>query len=88
MPPIIYLLIKPLSRVAAAVLGRSARLYWKTLPSDSRTLIKEAALAHKKKILFSGSLFGGGLYYAYQSHLQECPVTGRKRSGQTVRFVY
>jgi len=79
VPPVLYLLVKPLTRVAAAVLGRSARLYWKKLPADSKKLIKEAALVHKKKFLFSGALFGGGLLYAYESHVQECPVTGRKR---------
>ena len=69
----------PTLDVAAAVIGRGARVYWRKLPEEKKKLIKEAVQGHKKKFLFSGAAFGGGLLYTYESHLQECPVTGRKR---------
>ena len=81
IPPVLYLMAKPLARVAAAVIGKTARGVWRRLPAGEKTLIKEAVLAHRKKLISSGFLLGGGILYAYESHLQQCPVTGRTRYG-------
>ena len=79
VPPVLYLMIKPLTRLAAALIGKTARVAWRRLPAERKILIKQSALAHRKKFISSGVLFGGSLLYAYESHLQQCPVTGRTR---------
>ena len=61
------------------MLGRTARVYWRNLPAERKILIRKTVLLHKKKFLYSGVVCGGGLLYAVESHMQECPVTGRKR---------
>ena len=38
--PLITLFAKPISRVAAAILGRSARAYWKKLPQSKKDAFK------------------------------------------------
>ena len=79
LPPLLFIMAKPLSRVVAVVVGKGVRIWWRGLPVDKRTIFKEAARIHRKKVAFAGTSLLGGLGYAYESHVQECPVTGRKR---------
>jgi len=79
LPPLLFTLAKPLSRIVAAVVGRGVRVWWKRLPADKKIIFKDAALVHKKKFVVAGSTLVGGLAYAYESHIQECGVTGRRR---------
>ena len=52
---------------------------FRRLPSDKKLEVRGRILSHRKKIAFAGASFIGGLVYAYESHIQECPVTGRRR---------
>ena len=79
VPPILYILVKPLSRITAAFIGRIARAWWKRLPIDKKLEVRGRFLLHRKKIVFMGASLFGGLIYAYESHIQECPITGRRR---------
>jgi len=79
LPPILFTLAKPLSRIVAVGVGKGVRVWWRKLPADKKAFFKEAARTHRKKVALSGTSFVGALAYAYESHLQECPVTGRKR---------
>lgn len=49
------------------------------MPANRKLEVKNKLLEHKKKIGFAGTSFFGGLVYAYESHVQECSVTGRRR---------
>ena len=79
IPPALYLFAKPLARLTAAFFGKSVRVWWKRLPANRKLEVKNKLLEHKKKIGFAGTSFFGGLVYAYESHVQECSVTGRRR---------
>jgi len=79
LPPLLFTLAKPLSRVVAVVVGKGVRIWWRRLPADKRNIFKETARTHRKKVAFAGTSLVGGLAYAYESHVQECPLTGRKR---------
>ena len=79
VPPAVWLLAKPLSRVAAALVGQGARRWWRRLPGQRKLELRAWANTHRRKFLTAGTCFAGGLVYAYESHIQECPVTGRKR---------
>ena len=52
---------------------------FRRLPSEKKFEVRERFLSHRKKIAFAGASFIGGLVYAYESHIQECPITGRRR---------
>ena len=41
--------------------------------------MKTRIMSHRKKIMFAGAAATGGAVYAYESHVQECPITGRSR---------
>ena len=45
--PLITLFAKPISRVAAAILGRSARAYWKKLPQSKKDAFKIQASKYR-----------------------------------------
>jgi len=79
LPPLLFTLAKPLARIVAMVVGRGVRVWWKKLPLDKRVVFKEAAKIHRKKFVLAGTTLIGGLAYAYESHIQECGVTGRRR---------
>jgi len=79
LPPVLFTLAKPLSRVVAVVFGRVARKWWATLPKDKQAIFKNLARTHRRKIIGSGCVLIGGLAYSYETHIQECPVTHRRR---------
>ena len=45
--PLVTLFAKPISRVAAAILGRSARAYWKKLPQSKKDAFKIQASKYR-----------------------------------------
>jgi len=54
-------------------------VWWSKLPGDKKLLLKDAAKTHRKKFIVAGSALLGGLAYGYESHIEECGVTGRRR---------
>ena len=74
-----WIFVKPLSRVAAGLLGKGARVWWRRLPEYRKMEVKEWARGHKRKFMYAGVFASGGILYAYESHIQECPITGKKR---------
>ncbi|KAK3583123.1 hypothetical protein CHS0354_036871 [Potamilus streckersoni] len=76
VPPLIWMVIKPLAKIGAILTGRTARTWLRSRPKVER-------IFYCRRILFGclgGLAFGGlvGLVY-YYSHMQEVPVTNRKR---------
>ena len=76
LAPLLVKLASPLTRFAAVLAGRRARKWWKNLPQEARD---KYLRRHKKRIYKGVAGFCGcsALYYAY--HLQETPLSGRKR---------
>nr|ALS04202.1 mitochondrial metalloendopeptidase OMA1 [Acartia pacifica] len=79
LPAILFTLIKPLSKIASYLLGRGARRAWKKLPETKQRNFLQFAKANRGKFLLTGALSAGGLFYLYESHIQVCPITGRKK---------
>ena len=79
IPPALWLLAKPLSRVAAALLGKGAKNWWRRLPEYRKTEVRDWIRGQRKKFIYAGGAVTGGVLYAYESHIQECPVTGKQR---------
>ena len=45
--PLVTILAKPISRIAAAILGRSARAYWRKLPQSKKDAFKIQASKYR-----------------------------------------
>lgn len=79
IPPLLWVLVKPLTKLSAILFGRSFRKWWQKLPEVKRTLF----LNHlKRNTTRYTALIGGGSLVSttfYISHVEEHPLTKRKR---------
>ncbi|XP_016898654.1 metalloendopeptidase OMA1, mitochondrial isoform X2 [Cynoglossus semilaevis] len=78
-PPLLWLVLKPLQKLIAIILGRSIRKWWAALPDNRRHLVREWAWLHRWHLT-------AGLAFAVViaallllTHLDESPLTGRIR---------
>ncbi|KAJ7332664.1 hypothetical protein JRQ81_014844 [Phrynocephalus forsythii] len=79
-PPLfVWMILKPLQKLFAIILGRSIRKWWSTLPPNKKQLFKEAARRNKWKIALGLCGFGVIFIIFYSTHLEETPITGRVR---------
>ncbi len=74
-----WLILTPIARIGAAIAGRLGRSWWKRLTPERRAAIR-AAIAKRKRYIYGGLALasGGGAWY-YASHVEETPITGRRR---------
>jgi len=79
VPPILFVIAKPLARIISLVIGRGARKWWSRLPEHKKITFSQLYQNNKKKVYITGGLAVGGLALAYESHIQECPITHRRR---------
>ncbi|XP_072552245.1 metalloendopeptidase OMA1, mitochondrial [Salminus brasiliensis] len=77
--PVIWLVFKPLQKVAAIILGRSIRKWWKALPPNKKQLFREWAWQRRWYLVgaATGLLLIASLFFF--THLEESPITGRAR---------
>lgn len=79
VPPIIWIFIKPIAKLVALLSGRTARKWWQRLPAEERQNVWSKI--KQRWYLFAGlvaALAGSSVAY-YQAHIEETPLTGRKR---------
>ncbi|KAH0618565.1 hypothetical protein JD844_017902 [Phrynosoma platyrhinos] len=77
--PLLWVILKPLQKLLAIILGRSIRKWWAALPPNKKELFKEAARRNKWKIALSLCSVGVLFIMFYFTHLEETPITGRSR---------
>lgn len=79
IPPIFWLFVKPVAKLGAILSGRSARKWWRSLPSKKRQHFWDQVRESWYLIAFAGAGFCslGVLYYRW--HVEETPLTGRQR---------
>ena len=87
VPHLLYFFTKPLARVTAVLVGKTLRIYWRRLPADKKTLFRKTFAAHRASFVMGGGAVGAGLWWSYESHVQTCPVTGRRRSVSSLLVV-
>jgi hypothetical protein len=79
IPPIIWIIFKPISKSGAILFGRSFRKWWNRLPKDIQSVFKNH-IKRNAKIYFSlisgSSMLTTGFYL---THIEAHPITGRKR---------
>lgn len=79
LPPIVWVVLRPLLRVGAIITGRSLRKWWRNLPKNKRDYILKLIKKNQQNILIAGLLSGGAAYTYYIMHLVEDPISTRKR---------
>jgi len=79
LAPLLLKLTTPISRLLFLLLGRRFRSWWKKLPKDKKTKYINNFIKSRNRMGFLTGLFIGtsAAYYIY--HLENTPVTGRKR---------
>ncbi|XP_015687050.1 metalloendopeptidase OMA1, mitochondrial [Protobothrops mucrosquamatus] len=77
--PLLLMILKPVQKLFAIILGRSIRKWWHALPPNKKELFKEAVRRNKWKMVLGISSFGVVFILFYFTHLEETPITGRTR---------
>lgn len=79
IPPLVWLIAKPVTKIGAMIAGRGFRNWWINLPSGKRVLFKGHVIRNKYRYMVIISFTVGGSIYYYESHIHETPITHRKR---------
>ncbi|XP_063795343.1 metalloendopeptidase OMA1, mitochondrial isoform X2 [Pseudophryne corroboree] len=79
LPPHVWLLIKPVQKLLAIILGRSVRKWWRALPANKRQLFKQSVRENKWKLSIGAAALGSVIILFYFTNLEETPITGRSR---------
>ncbi|XP_077390453.1 metalloendopeptidase OMA1, mitochondrial [Festucalex cinctus] len=77
--PVIWIVLKPIQKLMAIVLGRSVRKWWVALPDNRRELFRQWAWQRRWRLV---ALVGTAATIAallLLTHLDQSPVTGRTR---------
>uniref|UniRef100_A0A9L0R9P8 Metalloendopeptidase OMA1, mitochondrial n=1 Tax=Equus caballus TaxID=9796 RepID=A0A9L0R9P8_HORSE len=77
--PLLLVVLKPVQKLLAIIVGRSIRKWWQALPPNKKELFKESVKKNKWKFLLGLSSFGLLFTVFYFTHLEVSPVTGRSR---------
>lgn len=79
LAPILLKLTTPLSRLVFLLLGRRFRKWWQRLPALTKEKYMLGLTKNRNRLLVFLTLFGGTSAAYYVFHLEETPVTGRRR---------
>ncbi|TMS20629.1 Metalloendopeptidase OMA1, mitochondrial [Larimichthys crocea] len=77
--PLIWLVIKPLQKLVAIILGRSLRKWWVALPANRRQLMRERTWQRRWHLAAGAGVAMVMVALCLLTHLDESPVTGRTR---------
>lgn len=77
--PIIWLVLKPIQKLVAIILGRSIRKWWLALPANKKQLFREWMRRRRWHLAGAGAGFMFFISLLFLTHLDESPVTGRSR---------
>ncbi|XP_026161283.1 metalloendopeptidase OMA1, mitochondrial [Mastacembelus armatus] len=77
--PLIWMVLKPLQKLIAIILGRSIRKWWVALPDNRRQLMREWAWRRRWHLATGIGVAMVIVALLLLTHLDESPVTGRTR---------
>ncbi|KAI5619880.1 metalloendopeptidase OMA1, mitochondrial [Silurus asotus] len=80
-PPavVLWLLVKPLQKITAIILGRSIRKWWKALPPKKKQLFREWAWQRRWHLTGVSTVVLLFMALFCFTHMEESPLTGRSR---------
>ncbi|CAH0391455.1 unnamed protein product [Bemisia tabaci] len=80
VPPVIIVILRPILKLFAMLLGRSLKKWWaKLTPAEKKAVIMNFSKKYAKYAGFSAVVSCGLGSTYYVTHLKEDPLTGRKR---------
>ncbi|XP_034357535.1 metalloendopeptidase OMA1, mitochondrial [Arvicanthis niloticus] len=77
--PLLLLILKPVQKLLAIIVGRGIRKWWQALPPNKKELFKDSVKKNKWRLLLGLSAFGLLFVVFYFTHLEVSPVTGRSK---------
>lgn len=77
--PLIWMVLKPLQKLVAIILGRSIRKWWVALPANCQQLLREWAWQRRWHLAAGVGVAMVIVALFLLTHLDESPVTGRTR---------
>lgn len=77
--PLVWLVLKPLQKIMAIILGRSIRKWWVALPANRQQLLREWAWQRRWHLAAGAGVSMVIFILLVLTHLDESPVTGRTR---------
>lgn len=77
--PLLLLILKPVQKLLAIIVGRGIRKWWQALPPNKKELFKASVRKNKWRLLLGLSAFGLLFVVFYFTHLEVSPVTGRSK---------
>lgn len=79
VPPVIWIILRPILKVGAMVFGRRIRKWWQGLSAKERQKVLSSLRQGNRTIVGGLALSCGLGYMFYYSHLVEDPITKRKK---------
>lgn len=77
--PLLLVILKPVQKLLAIIIGRGIRKWWYALPPNKKELFKESVRKNKWKLVLGLSSFGFLFIVFYFTHLEVSPITGRRK---------
>lgn len=77
--PLLWIILKPVQKLLAIIVGRGIRKWWLALPPNKKELFKESVRKNKWKLFLGLSTFGLLFVVFYFTHLEVSPITGRTK---------
>ncbi|XP_009207733.1 metalloendopeptidase OMA1, mitochondrial isoform X1 [Papio anubis] len=77
--PLLLMILKPVQKLFAIIVGRGIRKWWQALPPNKKELFKQSIRKNKWKLFLGLSSFGLLFVVFYFTHLEVSPVTGRSK---------
>lgn len=77
--PILVLLIRPITKISAALFGRYIRKWWQKLTPEQREAVWKKIRSKQTHIAMAASAVAGFAFLYYLEHVQEDPLTKRRR---------
>lgn len=77
--PLIWMVLKPLQKLMAIILGRSIRKWWVALPDNRRQLLREWVWRRRWHLAAGAGVTLVIIAVLLFTHLDESPLTGRSR---------
>ncbi|XP_036112040.1 metalloendopeptidase OMA1, mitochondrial [Molossus molossus] len=77
--PLLWIILKPVQKLLAIIIGRGIRKWWLALPPNKKELFKESVRKNKWKLFLGLSSFGLLFVVFYFTHLEVSPITGRTK---------
>ncbi|KAM9385634.1 metalloendopeptidase OMA1, mitochondrial [Pholidichthys leucotaenia] len=76
---VILMILKPLQKLAALLVGRRIKKWWISLPASRRLLLREWAYQHRWHLVTGVGVAVLIIALLILTHLDNCPLTGRRR---------